>query len=85
MNREQLRHRWILLRVRHWIGPALCALPYLASIVWLLLRSQPWIATLMLAPVLLMVLMGAITLALARLEFNGSLRLPLLRRNTPPA
>ena len=85
MNREQLRHRWILLRVRHWIGPALCALPYLASIVWLLLRSQPWIAALMLAPAVLMAVMGAITYALARIEFNGSLGRPLLRRSTPPA
>ena len=84
MNREQLRHRWILLRVHHWIAPALCALPYFASIIWLLLRSQPWIATLMLAPALLTALMGAITFTLARVEFNGSLRRPLLRRSSPP-
>ena len=74
MNREQFQHQWIRLRVRHWIGPALCALPYLASILWLLLHSQPWIAALMLAPALLMTVVAGLTLALARLEFQGSLR-----------
>ena len=76
MKRELFQHLWIRLRLRHWIGPALCALPYLASIAWLFWRSQPWIAALMLAPAVMMVAIAAITLALARLEFHGSLRRP---------
>ena len=74
MRHEQLHRLWIRLRLSRWLAPALCAVPYLASILWLLLHSQPWMAALMLAPALLMTVVAGLTLALARLEFQGSLR-----------
>ena len=74
MKLERLNHLWIRLRVRRWIGPALCALPYGLSIFWLLARGQGWMAALMLSPVLLMGSLGLLTWWLARLEFQGRRR-----------
>lgn len=71
---EQLRHRWIRLQVRRWIGPALCAIPYVGSILWLLGRDQLWIAGVMLSPLLVMALLISLTWLLAQLEFRGSWR-----------
>ena len=70
-NRLLIRLRW-----RRWLGPALCALPYVGSIIWLLRFSQTWIALVMLVPALLMLILGLLTFLLARIEFHGSLRRP---------
>ena len=64
----------IRLRWRRWLGPAVCAVPYVASILWLLSFSQTWIALVMLVPALLMLVLGLLTWMLARLEFYGRLR-----------
>lgn len=64
----------IKLRLRRWLPPALCAIPYLASIFWLLNFSQTWIALIMLVPAVLVFIIGALTMLLARLEFQGRLR-----------
>ena len=64
----------IRLRWRRWLGPAICALPYFASIFWLLSFSQAWIAFVMLVPALLMFVLGLMTWMLARLEFYGRMR-----------
>lgn len=66
----------IRLRWRRWLAPAICAVPYLGSIVWLLLYSQAWIALVMLVPALLMLVLGLLTWLLARIEFHGRLRRP---------
>ena len=67
---QRLRHLWIRSRWRRWLVPVLCALPYLASLGWLLLRQQGWIAQVMLAPVLMTGLLALLTWWLARLEFR---------------
>ena len=67
-QRLLIRSRW-----RLWLGPLICAIPYLGSIFWLLYFSQSWIAAVMLVPLLLIVILGLLTLILARLEFHGSL------------
>ena len=64
----------IRLRWRRWLAPAICAFPYLLSILWLLNYSQAWIAFVMLVPALLMLILGLLTFVLARLEFYGRLR-----------
>ena len=64
----------IRLRWRRWLGPAICALPYFASVLWLLSFSQTWIALVMLVPALLMVVLGLLTWVLARIELYGRLR-----------
>lgn len=74
MDVEQLQHHWIRLRIRHWIAPAACALPYLLSMLWLLAKGQGWMAALMLSPVLMMALLGWLTWLLARIEFRGPRR-----------
>ena len=79
MNDYLMRFRsWqrllIRLRWRHWLGPAICAVPYVASILWLLNFSQTWIALVMLVPALLMLVLGLLTWILARLELYGRLR-----------
>jgi predicted PurR-regulated permease PerM len=45
--------------------------PYGASILWLLLLGQAWIAQVLLAPLLMAVLLGALTWWLAQREFRG--------------
>ncbi len=74
MRHEQLRHLWIRLHLSRWLAPVLCAVPYLASILWLLAKGQLWIAGVMLSPALVLALLIGLTWLLARLEFHGSWR-----------
>ena len=66
----------ILSRWRRWIGPLICAVPYLGSIWWLLCFSQTWIAFVMLVPAVLIIVLASLTWLLARIEFHGQLRRP---------
>ena len=68
--RQRFRHFWIRSRWRRWSVPVLCALPYLGSLIWLLLRGQVWIVQIMLAPLLMGALLAALTLLLSHLEFR---------------
>lgn len=68
------RHLWIRLRLRRWLAPVLCALPYLLSLWWVVIKGQRWMALLMLSPVLLMGALVLLTLLLARAEFAGTPR-----------
>jgi hypothetical protein len=70
-TRQRLRHAWIRSRWRRWLPPLVCAVPYGASILWLLLLGQAWIAQVLLAPLLMAVLLGALTWWLAQREFRG--------------
>ena len=76
MKFQPLRHWLIRSRWRRWLAPALCAVPYIGSIVWLLLFSQVWIAMVLLVPALLMIVLAALTLFLAQIEFHGQWRKP---------
>ncbi|MCT0250839.1 hypothetical protein [Synechococcus sp. CS-197] len=67
---RRLRHGLIRSRWRRWFLPSLCALPYVASIVWLLLLGEGWIAQVLLAPLLMGSLLGLLSLWLAREEFH---------------
>ena len=67
---QRLRHLWIRSRWRRWLLPALCSLPYVASILWLVARQQLWIAQVMLAPLLMGALLAGLTVLLAHLEFR---------------
>jgi hypothetical protein len=68
----RLRHRWILLRWRRWAVPALCCLPYLGSILWLMGRGLYWVAAVLLAPLLMGLAVMVLTWWLERLEFRRS-------------
>lgn len=68
-----IRHRLIKLRVKKWLFPFVCSLPYLLSLVWLCFVGQSWIAQIMLAPLLMTLLLSLLSLFLARLEFRGKL------------
>ena len=74
MRHDQLRHLWIRLRLSRWLVPCLCAIPYLASIFWLVDKGQLWIAVVMLSPALMLALLIALTWLLGRLEFGGRWR-----------
>ena len=74
MRHEQLRHFLIRMRLSRWLGPVVCAVPYLGSILWLLSKGQLWIAGVMLTPALMLVLLIGLTWLLARLEFGGRWR-----------
>ena len=74
MSKEQLRHLLIRLRLSRWLAPGLCALPYLASILWLIAKGQLWIAVVMLSPAVVLALLIGLTWLLARLEFGSSWR-----------
>lgn len=67
---QRLRHRLIISRWKRWLLPSLCALPYLASIVWLIVLGELWIAQVLLAPLLMGLMLGALTLWLAKQEFR---------------
>ena len=67
---QRLRHLWIRSRWKSWSVPVLCSIPYLGSLLWLLLRGQVWIVQVMLAPLLMGILLGALTLLLSHLEYR---------------
>ena len=74
MHVQSLKHFLIRSRWRRWLGPLLCAVPYFASIIWLMTYSQVWIAMVMLVPALLILVIALLTWMLARIEFLGRLR-----------
>jgi hypothetical protein len=67
---RQLRHALIRSRWRRWLLPLLCSLPYLASLLWLLLIGEAWIAQVLLAPLVMAAVLGSLSLWLARQEFR---------------
>lgn len=69
--RQRLRHWLIRTRWRRWLVPVVCAVPYAASMVWLVGRGQAWIAQILLAPLLMGAALALLTLWLARQEFRG--------------
>ncbi len=69
----RMKRLWIRSQWRRWLFPLICVLPYLGSILWLLLRGQAWIAQVLLAPLMMAAAVGLLTLWLARLE-DGSVR-----------
>lgn len=68
---HRLRHGLIRSRWKRWLLPAICAFPYVASILWLLLLGEVWIAQVLLTPLLMALLLGTLTLWLARQEFRS--------------
>lgn len=67
---RQLRHALIRSRWRRWLLPLLCSLPYLASLLWLLLLGEAWIAQVLLAPLVMAAAIAVLSLWLARQEFR---------------
>lgn len=68
------RHLWIRLQLKRWIVPALCALPYLLCVGWILKLGLVWLGQIMLAPLLMTALLWLLTWWLARLEFRQQQR-----------
>ncbi len=66
------RHVWIRLQIKRWVLPVLCAVPYLGSLLWLLIVGMSWLAQIMLTPLLMALIIGSMTWALARHEFGRS-------------
>ncbi len=64
------RHLLITSRWQRWLFPALCCLPYVGCLIWLLSRGLFWIAQVMLAPLLMAAVLAGVTLRLAQLEFR---------------
>ena len=77
----RLRHWFIVSRWQKWLFPAVCCVPYLVILVWLLMRGLIWVAQVLLAPLLMATILGGLTLWLARQEF----RTQLPRRKMPRA
>ena len=65
---QRIRHGLIRSRWKRWLGPTLGAVPYTASLLWLLLRGQGWVMQIMMAPLLMMLILGLLTWGLARLN-----------------
>lgn len=74
MHRLTLRHWLIKSRWRRWLLPLLCALPYLLSLIWLLMQGQGWVAQVMLAPIFMGAALAGLTLWLAQQEFRKTWR-----------
>lgn len=66
----RIRHRLIASRWQRWWFPALCSVPYLVCVVWLLAKGLFWVAQVLLAPLLMGGVMALLTLWLARQEFR---------------
>lgn len=67
---RQLRHGLIRSRWRRWLLPVLCSVPYLASLMWLLLIGEAWIAQVLLAPLVMATVLASLSFWLARQEFK---------------
>ena len=70
----RLRHLLITSRWQRWLFPALCIVPYLAILIWLLSRGLIWVSQVLLAPLLMGAVLALLTLWLARAEFRTRLR-----------
>ncbi len=70
------RHLLITSRWQRWLFPALCCLPYVVCLVWLLAKGLVWIAQVMLAPLLMASILAGLTFWLAQLEFRMSWKKP---------
>ena len=68
--KNHIRHVLIRSRWRRWIVPLICAVPYLASLIWLFTRGQSWIVQVMLSPLVMGAALAFLTFFLARLEFR---------------
>jgi hypothetical protein len=66
----RLRHWLIRMQWRHWIFPLLCSLPYVGSLLWIILRGQFWIAQVLLAPLFMGLVIALMTFWLAQQEFR---------------
>ena len=69
-----MRHLLITSRWQRWLFPALCIVPYLAILIWLLSRGLIWVSQVLLAPLLMGAVLALLTLWLARAEFRTRLR-----------
>ena len=69
----RLRHWFIISRWQKWLFPVVCCIPYLAILVWLLMRGLIWIAQVLLAPLVMGAVLAGLTLWLARQEFRTQL------------
>ena len=70
----RLRHLLITSRWQRWLFPALCIVPYLAILIWLLSLGLIWVSQVLLAPLLMGAVLALLTLWLARAEFRTRLR-----------
>ena len=70
----RLRHRLITSRWQRWLFPAICCVPYVACLIWLLAKGLVWIAQVMLAPLLMAAILAGLTAWLAKLEFRMTWR-----------
>ena len=68
------RHLVITSRWQRWLFPALCCLPYVLCLAWLLAKGLYWVAQVMLAPLVMAAILGGLTVWLAQLEFRLSWR-----------
>ena len=66
-------HQIIRSQWRRWLIPTLLMLPYVASLIWLHQQGLIWLVQIMLAPLVMGLVIGLITLLLARLEYRASL------------
>ena len=67
---QRLRRLWIRSRWRRWGLPLACAVPYIGSLLWLLLKGQLWIVQIMLTPLVMAAVLAGLTLLLSYLEFR---------------
>lgn len=70
----RLRHLVITSRWQRWLFPALCIIPYLSILFWLLSRGLIWVSQVLLAPLIMGAVLALLTLWLAKAEFRTDLR-----------
>ena len=70
----RLRHWIITSRWQRWLFPLICLVPYVLILFWILSKGLIWVAQVLLAPVVMGVVLGAMTYLLAQAEFRRSSR-----------
>ena len=66
----RFRHLLITSRWQRWLFPAVCIIPYVTILVWLLSRGLIWVSQVLLAPLLMGAVLALLTLWLAKAEFR---------------
>ena len=77
----RLRHWFIVSRWQKWLFPAICCIPYLVILSWVMMSGLFWVAQVLIAPLLMGAVLGGLTLWLARQEFRTHLPSRKIKRN----
>ncbi len=66
----RIKHVLIKSRWKNWLFPAICIMPYVACVIWMLFEGLIWVAQIMMAPIFMGAVLALVTYWLAQQEFK---------------